>query len=171
METKSYTTIDRKAAEWPSGPWDDEPDKMQWPDAETELPCLAVRNSHNGNWCGYVGVSEGHPLFQVGYNEAMIGDDCIEVHGGLTFADMCQPRDDESVGICHVPAEGEPDHVWWLGFDCAHSFDWSPRDAYYEKTKDGGIWARDHDRNYKSLAYVRSQCANLARQLLSVTAK
>lgn len=26
----------------------------------------------------------------------------------------------ELYGACHVPAEGDPDDVWWLGFDRAH---------------------------------------------------
>lgn len=36
---------------------------------------------------------------------------CLAVHGGLTYSDRC--HDD----ICHVPAPGEPDDVWWFGFD------------------------------------------------------
>lgn len=164
METKEYTAIDRRSQEWPSGEWDGEPDKAQWPDAVTGMPCLAVRNSHFGFWCGYVGVAEGHPLFGKGY-----GDLDVEVHGGLSFADECEPSGDEASRICHVPGEGEPDHVWWFGFDCGHSGDNSPRDAYHAATqREPCFKAILAYGTYKTLAYVKSECADLARQLHAV---
>jgi hypothetical protein len=160
METKEYTTIDRAALGWPSGEWDGEPDKVQWPDAATGLPCLAVRNPDHGNWCGYVGVAEGHQAFGKDY-----GDVDVEVHGGLTFADACQPAETEARGICHIPSPGEPDHVWWLGFDCAHAWDYSPRHAMLALRPDGGMFARTHMERYRALAYVKRECASLASQL------
>ena len=160
METKEYTTIDRKALGWPSGEWDGEPDKVQWQDAATGLPCLAVRNRRRGNWCGYVGVTEGHPFYEKDYENGASAD----VHGGITFGDFCQPTEDESIGICHVPAAGDPDRVWWLGFDCAHAWDYSPDDKK-RADEEGGIWAISHDSHYRTLGYVKSECANLARQL------
>jgi hypothetical protein len=160
METKSYTTIDRVALGWPSGEWDSEPDKVQWQDKKTGLPCLAVRHRDYGHWCGYVGVTDQHPWY---------GKDCDalndnpDVHWGLTYADKCQPSDDESKGICHVPAPGEPDHVWWFGFDCAHSGDASPQDfAYWEKRGEVPY------ANYRSLSFVKNQCKKLAEQLFEV---
>jgi hypothetical protein len=69
METREWKTLNRTG--WPSGEWDDEPDKAQWIDEGSGLPCLAVRASHSGHWCGYVGVSESHPWFGKGY------DDCV----------------------------------------------------------------------------------------------
>jgi len=165
MEYKEYTNIDRVALGWPAGEWDNEPDKVQWPDADTGLPCLAVRNRRSGNWCGYVGVAEGHRAFGKEYDEVMNDDgQWPEVHGGLTFANRCQLGDDESRGICHMPAPGEPDHVWWLGFDCAHAWDHSPEDVKRSEEK-GGIWAIGHDSAYRSLAYVKHQCKKLALQL------
>ena len=159
METKTYTTLDRAALGWPSGEWDSEPDKVQWPDADTGLPCLAVRNRHAGNWCGYVGVAEGHPYVGKDYNDTAD----LEVHGGLTFANKCQPGQDESHGICHLPGPGEPDHVWWLGFDCAHAWDHSPQDV--ARSVEGYPWTIDSDSRYRTLRYVQNQCASLAAQL------
>ena len=144
METKVYTTIDRTG--WPSGVWDDEPDKMQWPDTATELPCLAVRHPTNGHWCGYAGVTEGHPLFGKDYDTLT-----IRVYGGLTYSALC----DSNGLICHIPAPGEPDHVWWFGFDCAHSGDISPAYA-------GRIWPGNV---YRTLAFVQAECTRLAAQL------
>lgn len=147
METKEYTTIDKSS--WPSGLWDYEPDKVQWEDEETKLPCLAVRHGFSGHWCGYVGVTEDHPHYKDEYNDVN-----ASVHGGLTFSDMCQPTADESTGICHTPGEGEPDHVWWFGFDCHHINDLAPNDNY-----------RLGDACYRTLSYVKEQCRFLAKQL------
>ena len=161
METKTYKTIDRAALGWPAGPWDGEPDKIQWQDEATGLPCLAVRNPHAGNWCGYVGLPPGHPLHGKSYNDVD-----VDVHGGLTFADECQPGDTEEKGICHVPGPGEPDHVWWLGFDCAHGWDYSPRDVALAIR--GYPFTIMGSQQYRTLDYVRQQCAGLAAQIVGV---
>jgi hypothetical protein len=120
MQTIEYRTVDKSA--WGPGEWADEPDKVQWQDEATGLPCLAVRN-HHGVWCGYVGVAPGHPWHGMGYSDV---DDDISVHGGLTFANACSPGKEEH-GICHKPDPGEPEHVWWFGFDCGHCDDLIPR--------------------------------------------
>lgn len=162
METKAYTHIDRTALGWPPGPWDGEPDKVQWPDLATGLPCLAVRHPVSGHWCGYVGVAEGHPLFKCKETwEGPAGN--LDVHGGITFTDMCQPGENEARGICHTPGPGEPDHVWWLGFDCAHSTDYSPSDIKCRQRLPGS--------QYRTLPYVKSQCRHLAMQLLMLKEK
>lgn len=153
MEAKEWKTHDRTG--WVSDVlWDNEPDKAQWQDEETGLPCLAVRHSTGGHWCGYVGVAEGHPYYQRAYDYEM----AVSVHGGLTFSSMCQPGEDESLGVCHTPSPGEPEHIWWLGFDCAHSGDFQPRCRYYD----------DHHEVYRTLAYVKKECTLLAAQLRSV---
>jgi hypothetical protein len=86
MKTIEYHTFENKA-EWGDGPWVNEPDKIQWQDAETGLPCLIVRNN-GGALCGYVGVPSSHPLHNVHYDEASGAAD-LRVHGGLTFSDFC----------------------------------------------------------------------------------
>lgn len=166
METIEYRTIDK--SKWPRGPWDDEPDKRQWQDPATGLPCLIVRNARFGNLCGYVGVDESHPFFAQEYGEVDMG---IEVHGGLTYDGFCNPGE-ESEAICHVPGPGEPDHVWWLGFDCAHGFDLSP--AMAARMKAIGLPDEQEDQpefpgfpkqKYRDIAYVTAECTELARQL------
>lgn len=164
MQTKAYTTIDRAAAGWPSGEWNGEPDKVQWSDAETGLPCLAVRNQFLGNWCGYVGVQKSHSLYEVHYADAP----SLDVHGGLTYSDKCQPEADESRGICHLPAPGEDDHVWWFGFDCAHCYDWSPMQAKHELER-GYPFTQGDGESYKTLDYVKEECRRLASQLAEFT--
>lgn len=168
-QVREWTWIDRKAEGWPSGEWDGEPDKAHWKDAVTGMDCLAVRHASSGHWCGYVGVPEGHPAFGRDYDDVRIGDDeWPDVHGGLTFADFCQETTGPERGVCHVPFPGDPDHIWWLGFDCAHSGDRSPRDAAYAAA--GKECFRGYfGESYKPLGYVRSQCAKLAAQLAGAT--
>lgn len=154
MKTLEWTTIDKSS--WPRGEWDSEPDKKQWLDEATGLPCLIVRGP-SGALCGYVGVPDGHPLFEKDYSSAD-----VSVHGGLTFADHCCPHEDgEGRGICHVVEPGEADNVWWLGFDCAHSGDVWPRDRH-------GLhdaWSR-----YRDWHYVARQVESLAKQLAAISA-
>lgn len=162
MEAKEYRTIDKES--WPmEGPWNDEPDKAQWQDEATRYPCLIVRGPF-GALCGYVGVSEGHPAFGVDYRDVPTPLECDDdyfpsVHGGLTFSSFCAHSAAESRGICHAPAPGEPDRVWWLGFDCVHSGDTCPsyqRQCYTEYE------------SYKDIGYVRAEVRSLDSQLYAL---
>jgi hypothetical protein len=156
MNEMQWTFIDR--TEWPVGEWDREPDKMQWVDEATGLPCL-IHRGRFGAWCGYVGVSETHPVYECDHEAVDIA-----VHGGLTFSSHCDPQHDEATGrgICHVPAPGEPDNVWWLGFDCAHCFDFSPGipKLVADVRGDSGL-----SETYRNMAYAREQTRLLAQQL------
>lgn len=165
METaeRTYTTIDKTA--WGPGPWQDEPDKVQWTDAETGLPCLAKRHAVNGHLCGYVGVSEGHPAFEIdGYDDEVN----VEVHGGLTYAAHCE-EGDEAHAICHIPEPGQPDHVWWFGFDCGHFMDFQPGMKSQLAALSPTInYPFDPDTTYRTLDYVRAETARLASQLAAL---
>lgn len=168
MENKEYRTIDKST--WGDGPWQNEPDKMQFVDEATGLPCLIVRNNA-GALCGYAGVHRDHPLFGKSYNDVPE----INVHGGLTFANKCSPHESEETGICHIVSEGEDDQVWWFGFDCAHCYDRCPgsdaqmREIYEKK---GESWAKRQsifgDNKYRDVDYVKGQIAGLAKQLEAV---
>lgn len=173
---REWTTVDK--SEWGPGPWQSEPDKVQWIDPATGFDCLLHRGP-GGHWCGYVGVAEGHPLFGVGYSECpqhcADGDSwhcdhtpetMLRVHGGLTFAAECADSGDESTGICHVAAEGRPDHVWWLGFDCAHAFDASPARAAREIAR--GWTPMVTSEVYRDRAYVEAEIRSLAAQLAEI---
>ena len=100
-----------------------------------------------------MGVPEGHPAFGEDYD----GLNC-DVHGGLTFAGECSDYHGEH-GICHVPEQGRPERVWWLGFDCMHAGDISPEHAAL------GIPVMGSMGIYRTLAYVRAECGSLAQQL------
>jgi hypothetical protein len=151
--------VDR--AGWVPGPWDQEPDKVQWRTA-CGLPGLVVRNSM-GALCGYAAVPPGHPLHGLGYDHI---EDEIDVHGGLTYSDRCMT----SGPVCHVPEPGEPDDVWWFGFDCGHYQDLIPRmQASLTQTPDGRSIAERLVRyaSYRPLAYVQAEVERLASQLTS----
>lgn len=219
METKEYRGFIDKA-EWERGPWDDEPDKVQWADDATGLACLIVRGPHGG-FCGYVGVPTTHPWHGKDYGQCTdptckrdddrpwcdhTPEHLLQAHGGITFASGCTrvsredwqkmvnhlpkwedearqfPRGDaarrlktnlpfkadydgwltrqHAVTICHAPAPGESDNVWWFGFDCAHAGDLSP--AY-----DKGHAFRSES-TYRDIQYVRDEVTSLAQQLGSV---
>jgi hypothetical protein len=167
MNKKRYTTIDK--SDWGDGPWQSEPDKMQWRDEATGLPCLIVRGPFGG-LCGYVGLAPEHPAYEKHYDEVE-----VSVHGGLTFSDGCAHGPEES-SICHVPDLGEPDNVWWLGFDCGHYDDLCPsmrarERQRYEETGDP-LWlpvVSPYGETYRDLEYVRAETARLAEQLAQIT--
>lgn len=159
MQTLEYRNIDKSA--WPDGPWQSEPDKRQWQDEATSLPCLLKRNPESGFLCGYVGVPPGHPAYEQDYSSVD-----VSCHGGLTYSDFCMDEEEPGKSICHIPAPGEPDRVWWLGFDCGHCYDSQPGLAQY-----GGALARicDHG-EYRTVEYVVEECRQLAQQLAALKA-
>lgn len=116
MASFSQTWMDR--SRWPDGPWSDEPDRIEWYDRATGYPCLMLRNVHLGHWCGYVGLPPGHPWYDVTLDEL---PDEAYAHSDLTFAGRCmsdaRPMRER---VCHTPRAGEPDAVYWIGFDCAN---------------------------------------------------
>ncbi len=168
MSTENHPAVDR--THWPPGPWNDEPDKLNWRTA-SGLPGMIVRNNLGG-LCGYVAVAEGHPCFQRSetseYETGADGEpdysqrkpnpyDDLSVHGGVTFTNKCGGK------ICHVPEPGEPDDVWWVGFDCVHSGDWHP--PSYKRT---GTYDRElpsYGEAYRDIEYVKRQVESLAEQL------
>jgi hypothetical protein len=142
---------------WGDGPWQTEPDRVEWRHAG--LPCLALRGPH-GNWCGYAAVPPGHPLHGKTYDAPD-----VEVHGGLTYADAC------AGAICHVAPPGEPDDVWWFGFDCGHCFDVMPgMNARLRAMGHNDDWL-DNDllqATYRPFAYVEAEINRLADQLAAL---
>lgn len=135
--------VDR--AGWMAGPWDGEPDRLDWHDEATGLRCMMLRGGFHGAWCGYVALPEGHPLRGVDRDKVP-----ATVHGGVTCASDLRQRD-----------------AWWIGFDASHSFDFKP--GY---TKDGSAWCDETAarEDYRDVAYVRAEVTKLAAQLAAVTA-
>jgi hypothetical protein len=121
----------------PLGPWSTEPNEKSWVDAATGLHCYIKRHPTFGHLCGYVGVPAGHPAYNNPYDKLT-----LNVHGGVTHAD----------GIESSPM---PD-LWWIGFDCAHAFDYSPG-----MPQSFGV----RPEAYRDMEYVTRECVRLAEQL------
>ena len=138
MSTKKAKLINK--SKWGPGPWQSEPDR--WEGEHEGFPLLITRVEHSGHLCGYVAVPPGHPWHGKSYDDVN-----AEVHGGITYAEAC------SGDVCHVPKPGEPDDVWWLGFDHAHSGDFCPAMGHLFRGE-----------SYRSIAYVQDGCRSLAEQ-------
>ncbi|MEK9810388.1 MAG: hypothetical protein VW362_08065 [Candidatus Nanopelagicales bacterium] len=118
-----------------------------------DFPTSIHEHPTGGHLCGYIGVTPGHPWYGKDYEE--IGAD---VHGGLTFAQH-ERRDQrfnwDTERWLEIDSEPYPHDtgmdVWWVGFDCAHLGDLSPR-----WPEVGGV--------YRDEAYVRNELASLVRQ-------
>jgi hypothetical protein len=141
-------------SEWGTGPWQDEPDDVQWVDKATKLPCWIKRNMHvTGSLCGYVGVPSYHAAYKVdydgergdlkeGYRKKMRGWMKERAHSGKPISlddinDMPERpptlpligkliRGIDVHGGLTFAAFWEGEKYWWFGFDCGHSSDLSP---------------------------------------------
>lgn len=125
------------------GPWHDGPNHLAFEHAG--MPCI-IHRGPVGAWCGYVAVPPGHP-----WHGKEMFDDALDAraHGGVTYTNTCSGE------VCHVAKPGEPDDVWWIGFDCAHSGDLSPSDTRLYGFSYGV---------YRDQRYVTEQTKDLAEQ-------
>lgn len=141
---------------WADGPWMTEPDYAFWNmtyQGKT-MKCFALRHDVTGHWCGYAGVTEGDPLYGVGYPYI---EDEVYCHGGLTFA-----------GVIDVTET----NVWWIGFDCCHAGDVSPGlDAVLSGSGHQPIHVQGHKDVYRTFAYVQLQALAVAMQLIDLDFK
>jgi len=152
-------------AKWGPGPWQDEPDRVEW--EYQGYPCLMVRNPVLGNWCGYAAVPPGHP-----WHGKSANDLDVHAHGGVTFSSLCDGH------ICHVPKPGEPADVWWLGFDAGHAWDIVPgleslftRAGRSEEDRElMSTLSEACNRRYRTVDYIRAQVEGLADQARMVAA-
>lgn len=159
MNAQERTFIDKSA--WPEGPWNDEPDRVDWRDS-TGLPQFIKRNAAMGIWCGYVGVPKSHPLYEA-------SGDNLDVHGCVSFTGPCAPHkegiEDHEL-ICHVPLEGETDDIWWFGFDCGHHMDLVPVSISFMKGPgDTEGFGSSQYGVYRDRAYAMAETGRLAKQL------
>jgi len=136
---------------WGPGPWQVEPDRVEW--RYRGLPCLIVRSPVTGALCGYAACSPRHPLHGADFYTTD-----LDVHGGLSFGGLCSGR------ICHKPRPGEPKHAYWLGFDCAHAFDYMPAFGVFSCSSLSRVGT------YRDLAFVRAEVERLADQIVALAA-
>jgi len=154
-------TNEEKLAKFGPGEWMDEPDHVEFRHAG--FVCLIHRNG-SGALCGYVGVPPGHPWHGKSDSDVHSMCDEINVNGGLTYANECSPP------LCHVPEPGEPEHLWWLGFDCGHCNDVSPSMVKWERDRGRERSSSSMGETYKTISYVRFDTKGLAELAASVVA-
>lgn len=118
-------------------PWDNEPDELDFEHAG--LKCALRRSENAGIWCGYVRITEGHPLWTEDFDAGIEALDSF-VHGGITWTRDQLP----SSKVC----DGK-----WFGFDCGHCDDYMPKLAIAEGT------------TYRTIDYAKTECEKLADQL------
>ena len=159
-------TSDEKLKSWGYGEWVEEPDEVTF--THNGLDCRIVRVSaigkpdpmYGGHLCGYVRIPENHPHFTDHYDDIP-----IEVHGGLTYSE-------------------EEKHGYWIGFDCAHSFDYSPSIEYLRNTlpelikiandykelkkKIGVERCEEFEPTYKNIRFAIGECKSMADQLVEL---
>ncbi|WP_174290986.1 hypothetical protein [Sphingomonas bacterium] len=162
------------------GPWLGEADKVAWRDPATGYDCIILRSQPAGFLGGYVGVPPSHPLYGFAC-DAIPADIGIEVHGGITYAKMCQdgpaPRHPvryEARRICHLAVSYRPigatdqhvehAHAWWFGFTCDHVADVAPGDVRHA-SRGAALGVAQ---TYRDDAYVLGEVRNLAAQLRAI---
>lgn len=173
---------------WEPGPWDDEPDRIEWRDEPTGFPCLIIRHPYSGNLCGYVAVPPGHPFHGLQREATPLAG--LDVHDRVTYAAPCAdaaelrplgyPWSPELL-VCHKPEPGEPDDVWWFGFAASRYNDVQPgTDARFrklaphlaedERAAEAALPPSSFARRfYRDVAFMRAECSRLAAQLAEVT--
>lgn len=129
-------------------PWLREPNYLRWIDPATGYRCVIARSAL-GHLCGYVRVPRGHPL----HGAALLAHTVarLQVHGGVTSAGRLRGRRFK--------------RGYWLGFDCGHYYDVVP---VMEKTfpMASTLFAKFYPRRaYRTVQYVRTECAELAEQI------
>lgn len=105
-----------------------------------------------GHLCGYVRIPDSHPYF----GKVDIEIDC---HGGLTFNES---------GLEH-----------WIGYDCAHSFDYVPTSQYMRKNDpelkklkelfphpEGYENSLLFNRVYRNMQFCIGECIGMINQLI-----
>ena len=112
-------------------------DRATWIDEATGLKCSAKRILDLRHWCGYV---DYRPRTGGQVREE---DPSINVHGGVTFV----------AGFS----------VMTVGFDCGHSGDWSNTAAWHRSAFPNQVG--DTSGTYRTLEFVKAECAKLAKQL------
>ena len=99
-------------------------------------------------------VPFGHPWHLKHYNrlEERVH---IEVHGGLTYSANNHAR---------IGAAGQ-NTSWWLGFDCGHYNDGSPRVIDPRDAERGRLMPMLLTGTYRTFKFVEEQCSQLAIQI------
>lgn len=140
--------------------------------------------TERGHRCGYVGVSQDHPLYRTDYSAttpAIIppnGDDEIGLRNPITLLLMAGDPDNWETPESAIDVHGSLTYsdggegsdypvisdLWWFGFDCAHYGDIPTPEAQAAETARYGHPMNTHG-VHRTLEYCIQQCESLAEQL------
>jgi hypothetical protein len=115
--------------------------------------CVIKRMMYlGGQLNGYVRIPENHEYYDKDYSWIPY-DLPIECHGGITFS-----------------GELEGETGYYIGFDCAHAWDYMP---FLQMQLPSSTRFMEHDPTitYKDINYVRNQCKDIVDQLISIQEK
>ena len=118
-------------------------DSICWIDVDSMYVCAVVRHNQYGHLNGYVFLPEGHPVYGIDLDDAIIMH--TECHGGLTYA-----------------SKSPVNESWIIGFDCNHAWDIRPCDLVRKKDS---LYYPHGDQVYRNLDYVKENVKELAHQM------
>lgn len=162
VEYGQASTMDMRER-WPRGPWDQEPDKIEF--RHQGMACMMSRAA-SGHWCGYVAVGPHHPMHRA---KLFTINRYVPFDRELNYGQMCRAH------VCHVVIDPEQEHdVFWIGFDCGSMSrgDYSP--AMDVRWTEGMSTMMEIGRRwgpqplYKTVANVRGQVEELAERLAAL---
>lgn len=121
-----------------------------------------------GHRCGYVAISETHPLYK--FHDPKYNYPDLKVHGGVTY--FYESRFEDLLG-------GHKCTDKWIGFDAGHCYDLEDMETakkYFGETR----WVKFRKENpaiiymnnseHRSFEYMQQQCKNLIDQLIDKAA-
>lgn len=162
MDENHLYTSEEKLKWWGYGEWVEESDEVDFDHEGIKCKVFRVvapdgpiredgtQHIFGGHLCGYISIPTDHPYFSKDYNDIE-----IDVHGGLTYGENINDE-------------------YWIGFDCAHSFDFIPSLEKFkyshpfndifpnpEEFKDYAIFIP----TYKNVNFCIEECKSMAEQL------
>lgn len=144
-----------------------------------KLRDIEVHGGLNYARAGQTPTVESWERLRLSVDEAKLSDEFRKFPLGDTarFVRKFQPVVDNyeayveliyKISICCEVEPGEPDDLWYFGFDCGHAWDISPAmDATLEMIRGERLHSIPESK-YRDLAYVEEQVASLAQQLIKL---
>lgn len=137
-----YKKIDpTDCSTFPPGPWDGEPNSLEWVDEATGYTCR-IKRGCMGYLLGYVDFPD----------DPSLNIDSLEVHGGITFDEL-------------------NNGIRTLGFDMGHFNDMSPMNELMvniglipKLTFDPDL-IKHFNIEYRNIGYVKKECTKLAESI------
>lgn len=151
------------------------------------LRCVVVM-TEMGHRCGYVGISNTHPLYGKDYSDTIgkffnIKENSMKKISPINIMMLAfeQPNDNSPVRIdCYfnvhggITYAGQGDYpvksdLWWFGYDCAHAGDAKDIDAIKDERLKEMEKEFKHYGEVRTLKYCINECKSLAEQLVQIT--